>query len=171
MLNPEQITRNSCIERFTNVLREHVGPGKQFSTSAAAEKLNLQTRTMQSYLGGENLPPMTVLLQMFALFDTNFSNRILRIAGLDGCFRQDVQPVTDLELNAEAAAMVGELGRALRSGRINHRDRPEVLHEARTLRAELDNWIAIAEGTLPENNENISDYDPSVMAARIRRSH
>lgn len=138
-----QITNEACRERFTDALRKYVGPGKNWTTEAAADRLDIDRRTLQSYLAGENFPTIPKLLRMASLLGSGFANPILEIAGLSGCYRVDPDAITDFELNADACKLVGDLGKALREGRIDHRCRPEIADDIRELVSAMQEWLAL----------------------------
>lgn len=143
MLTIEQITFELCKQRFVRALADYVGPGKAHSIQEVADTIDIELRTMRSYATGETLPPLPKLLRMMHLFGPGFANRLLHIAGLDGCFRQEADSITDFEFNADICNIVGDLGRALRDGRIDHRERPQLIDDARHLQNALQDWLAL----------------------------
>ena len=138
----EQVTTELCKHRFVEVLREYVGPGKAMNYEQAAEALGMDYRTMSCYALGENLPTLPKFLRMCILFGTGFTNRMMAVAGMGKCLLLDGSEVSDFELNANAAAMMGKLGDALRDGRVDARERAQLLPIARRLIGDLQNWVA-----------------------------
>lgn len=142
MLSILQITTELCKERMVNALREKVGFRKKWSVEAFSELGGMDERSVESYLGGYALPTLPKFLRMCKILGPGFANRFLRIAGLDGCSRVAVQSVTDHELNGEVARMIGTIGCALTDGRIDHKERAEILAAARHLLPLLQDWVA-----------------------------
>jgi hypothetical protein len=138
-----EITNPACKEIISDLLRKEIGAGKTYSVDTAANALDIDARALRSYVNGENLPPMTVLLKMMFLFPTSFANRILKIASLDGAYRLEPEETSDFELNGDICKLVGHLGNALRDGRIDHRERPKIADEIRALIGEAQSWLNI----------------------------
>ncbi len=142
MLKISEITTEVCTERVVSALSEVVGPGKPWTYERAAEALGIEYKTLAGYALGQSLPRLSTLLRMFSLWGPVFSNRVLRLSGLDGCGRQEAVRVNDFALNGGAAALIGRIGEALRDGHIDHRERAQILKEARGLQEILNAWVA-----------------------------
>ena len=168
MLKIEQITTELCKRRMVDVLRDYVGPGKKWDYESGGEALGIEYRTLSSYALGENLPTLPKLLRMFRLFGPGFANRVLHLAGLGGCYRQEVQEVSDLNLNANTAKLIGALGEALRDGRIDARERPEILRTMRLLFDDMQNWMA-EHDRMPEEALGADGIDRVNARPRPRR--
>ena len=139
----KQITIEFCRHHFTEVLRRYVGVGREFSVERAGDTLDIDRRTMHSYLLGENLPGLVKFFRMCVLFGPRFINGMLQFIGFGGCYRLEPQPVTDFELNGDVCALVGSLGKAFRNGRIDHRAQPEIIDAIRELVPVLQEWQAL----------------------------
>ena len=163
MLKINKITTDLCKRRMVDVLREYVGPGKQWTYETASEALGIDYRAMSSYALGENLPTLTKFFRMCRMFGPNFANRFLHIAGLGGSTRQEVRGVHDFALNADTAHMINGLADALRDGRIDASERAALLPKARQLMDDLQNWIA-EHDRLPE--EILSDKAAELVNLR-----
>lgn len=142
MLRIDQITTDLCKARLITALHDEVGFSKQYSVEAFAETTGVDTSTLKNHLSGETLPRVPQLLRMFKVLGPSFTNRILRIAGLDAAESILVESVTDHELNANVASIIGTLGAALADGHIDHRERHEILKQAQHFLPILQDWIA-----------------------------
>jgi hypothetical protein len=137
-----RIDTHSCQRHFIQVIREYIGPGQEYDYQAAADALGLDYRTVQSYVLGENMPPLAKFLRMCALFGPVFVNRIISIAGMDGATIQNKPAITDFELNAEVSSIIGVLGQTLSDGRIDDREGTKVEHVLRHFLPHAQAWLA-----------------------------
>lgn len=137
-----KIDTQRCQQHFIEVIREYIGPGKPYDYEAAADALGLDRRTVQSYVLGENMPPLAKFLRMCALFGPVFVNSIISIAGMDGAFFQHAEPITDFELNAEAAVVISVLGQTLSDGKIDQRESKRVIAALREFVPQAQEWLA-----------------------------
>ncbi len=131
MVNPHDITYDLCLIRFTEAAREYIGPGKQYGYQQASDALGIDVRTIKAHVNGESMPELNKLMKYMALLGDRFVNRLLRLAGYDAARPQVIGAVSDFQLNAEAADLVGRLGEALSDGRIDHTEWPRVIKELR----------------------------------------
>ena len=168
MLTMRQITTEACQQRCAEVLRDHIGPGKQYGYQAAADALGMERRTIESYVLGESLPTLPKLMRLFSLLGPAMANRILRLAGLDGSFRQEPEHVSDLDLNADASKLVADVAQALRDGRIDQRDRARYINDVRVLAQATQEWLAQNDG-VRDDPEREPCGNISILGAHVRK--
>lgn len=140
-----EITTELCRVHFSRILSEFAGPGRPWSYENAAEALGIEYKTLVAYCLGQNLPKLPTLLRMFKLFGPEFANRVLRLSEMEGARRQTIKHIPSLSLNKNLATTIGEVGRALADGHIDH-------IECAAIKKELSVLLSVGADWMTEND-------------------
>jgi hypothetical protein len=143
LLRPLAVTLGICLKELSACLQPHIGDGKTYTVAGAALVLGCDERTLRNYVTGINLPPLPVLLRMFALFPF-MANRLLRLAGLGNAMALAPGNVADLTLNRVVADLVAKLGRDLEDGHLDPKERADLADAMPDVITALNDWTARA---------------------------
>lgn len=131
MLKIREITTDLVRQKLSRLLRKHVGRGMDMSVKDAADIIDVDPRTMQSYVEGERAPQLDAFIRMFLLpgAGTEIASEMMALAGYEVRPAETGDPCP-FHINAELAGALQKLAGMLADGRIDHTEDPEWQHEA-----------------------------------------
>ncbi|PLX36966.1 MAG: hypothetical protein C0605_07815 [Hyphomicrobiales bacterium] len=129
-------------EAFSDALRVHVGRGKPWSVEALAAATALDFATVKGYHAGANGPSLAKFLTIAAVLPDEFINRVLALAGFGGAARLEPDAVSALTVNRQISDLMAQFAAALEDGRIDHRERAELVASARALLPMIQDFVA-----------------------------
>lgn len=126
---------------YRDALSLFVGRGKRFEIKDVAAATGMHPDTLCRALTGTSCPDWANTVALMAVLPVEFSEMILRPAGITGARRIDgeIHPSAVLSETADA---VSALAAALADGRIDHTERPRVLKEATEAICALSQLVA-----------------------------
>ena len=137
------ITSELLGNRLSRILRNHIGKGLRFSYCDASLILDVDKRTVESWVKGERTPNMEgffrlcclpevgplVAAEMFALIQLSVTEII----------PEDASPH---EVNSWLATTLADLSKKLEDGILDHTEEPEFIPLAMETSAKLAGWCA-----------------------------
>lgn len=117
---------------FYETLRRHKRQAG-FTSQELAERLGVEKTTVDKWLRAESAAQGGNLIALFKLFGADFINDLLRPFGFMGTSEFDGGQSNPFLVNATAGDLISELSNALRDGRIDHTEAPEVRKQLRSL--------------------------------------
>lgn len=136
MADAALIGQEAAARAIADALRLWVGAGRRYSLAAVAAAGGIPERTVKSYRAGETTPSFANFLTLAGVLGPQFFNACLR--GLPFEVRAtDPDDTTPQELLADVCGFSAGLAQALADGRIDHRERPEILAGVRDLQCRL----------------------------------
>lgn len=142
MSNPVNITKSVVEAHISASLRNYIGPQGKVSYANAASLLDVDQRTLESWVRGESAPSAHNLLRLFILLGPVFANHVLEISGLGKVERIEPEKLSDLALNAKVTESIAALGIALEDGHIDHIERAELIPLLKLLSTKIDQWCS-----------------------------
>ncbi|QQR69091.1 MAG: hypothetical protein IPI58_09785 [Alphaproteobacteria bacterium] len=138
----QSISRAAVEDAVSQALRQSIGPRREYGYDEAAAILDVERRTLEAWVLGQQAPCLYKFLRLAAWLGPEFVNHVLRLAGLDGASRSGTAAAPDdLHLNKDVGRLICALGDALSDGHVDHLERPNVANRARHLHAELGDWL------------------------------
>ena len=131
MLKIREITTDLVRQKLGRLLRKRVGRGMELSVREAAEIIDVDPRTMQSYVEGERAPQLDTFLRMMLLPEVgqDIAAEMMGLVGYD-VRPTEVGDACPFHINAELAGALRKLAEMLADGRIDHTEDPEWQAEA-----------------------------------------
>ncbi|MCW2242781.1 hypothetical protein [Azospirillum canadense] len=125
MLKVRDITTDLVKAKLSRLLRQRIGRGMTYSVKEAAEILDVDQRTMDSYVQGERAPQLDVFLRMFLLPEggDRILNEMLALVGYQARPTEAGDPDV-FRMNAELVSALRDLADMLADGRIDHTEDP-----------------------------------------------
>lgn len=117
---------------FYETLRRHKRQAN-FTSLELAERLGVEKTTVDKWLRAESAAQGGNLIALFKLFGSDFINDLIRPFGFLGTCEFDGGQSNPFLVNATAGDLISELSNALRDGRIDHTEAPEVRKQLRSL--------------------------------------
>ena len=141
MINITSITEELGRLTMTEALRRHIGPGRKFTADEAARAIDVQRRTIDSWLAGQSCPCFYKQLRLCAWLGEPFTCDLLAVAGQrakavepgDGCPHR---------ANAELASALSIVADALRDGRMDHHEEPVVFEAVKRVAIWSSGYVA-----------------------------
>lgn len=129
---------------LTMALHSRVGRGKELSIDEFERLLEHQipARTLECYRRGEALPGLVAFLLMADALGPEFVNEVLDVVGMTGAHRAGADEPSGNELLAHTAKVTARLADMMADGRLDHRERRELVPVLRRLQATLGSAIA-----------------------------
>lgn len=126
-----KITNALLLQVSTEALRQHIGPHRQFSYYDVASGIDVDERTVESWVLGRSVPSLPHWLRLCSFINNNeFTNQFLRVAGFDGADKPEQRFVADSDMNATVAKLTSIMSDALADLRIDHMERVKVMKVA-----------------------------------------
>lgn len=142
MRDPLTITQANAQERLTRALRLFVGPGRPWSAPLLAETIEVDERTVRSWMEGHSTPCTYKLLRLAAVLGPVFTSHVLEPAGQAGrVLEGDGEQACTLTINAKASQLVATIAGHLEDGRLCSKELEEQRELARDLRNTLDVFL------------------------------
>lgn len=136
MKNPPLVSHEAAAAAVRDALALYCGRGRRYTSPALEEPTGIPSRTLLSYQSGDACPPLHNFLSLACVLGPGFFNAALRDTPFE-VRETGPDPVAPAETLAESCAFSASLAEALRDGRIDHRERPEILAHVRALQASL----------------------------------
>lgn len=126
VMNIRDITTDVVRARLSALLRRHVGRGMVYSVKDAAEIVDVDPRTLDSYVAGDRAPSLDTFLRLVLLpkGGAGILNEMLDLAGY---VAQTTRPgdANPFHMNAELVGALRDLADMLADGRIDHTEDPK----------------------------------------------
>ncbi len=142
MTDLRHLAADNVREIVTDALRAEMGFGKPLSVAEVAVLIGVPERTVKSHHQGTNMPPVDTLLRYAAVLPARFTARVLAPAGLSGIVATEGAACSAPELMSHLAEEVAALANMLEDGRINHRERLELVNRLPRIREKLTHFEA-----------------------------
>ena len=74
-----KFTAQSVKEEFSSISKKYIGPNSKISYKRAARELEVEERTLASWIRGEKQISFLSLLKLFSYLPSRFTKEVLRI--------------------------------------------------------------------------------------------
>lgn len=132
MLNAAEKYHVNYIAAFHETLRFHKRQAG-LTSQTLADRIGVEKTTVDKWLRGESAAQGGNLIGLFQVFGASFINDLLRPFGFGGTHELDEGDSNPFVVNATTAEALSVLSRALRDGRIDHTETPDVQQQLRAL--------------------------------------
>lgn len=140
MYNAPKITKELFADHFNRAFRSFVGVHRKYRPSDIAEDLNIDIRTVRSWMNDSNVPQATYLIQLCGYLGTDFTNRILSIIGQTGVYQKDGDPITINELQSHLVNTTAIIATAMEDNIIDHKETIEINDKITSLVSVCNNF-------------------------------
>ncbi len=138
MMKARDINTDVVRLRLSRLLRARIGRGMTYSVKEAAEILDIDPRTLDSYVSGDRAPQLDVMFRIFLLPDGGgkILNEMLDLVGFRALpeFPGDANI---FRMNAELVDALHDLAEILADGRVDHMEEPVWREKALSLAMKL----------------------------------
>lgn len=132
MLNLAQKYQQTYLESFCEALRFHKRK-HGLTSQIIAEKIKVEKTTVDKWIQGIWAAQGGNLIALIHLFGADFINDILRPFGFAGVYEIDGSETNPFIANAAIANGLSVLSKALRDGKIDHTEKPELKKQLKNL--------------------------------------